>query len=78
MVAAGMAGLELSDEIDPRWRDLTTRELGVPAPATLRDRPLETDDEKVSPAVRDVVAEVKAHVFPHHGLDVPASRNRRS
>ena len=78
MVAAGMAGLELSDEIDLRWRDLTTRELGVPAPATLRDRPLETDDEKVSPAVRDVVAEVKAHVFPHHGLDVPASKNRRS
>ena len=78
VIAAGMAGVSLSEEIDPRWRETTTRELGVPAPAKLRDRHLETDDEKVSPAVREVVAEVKAHVFAHHGLDTATNENRRS
>ena len=78
VIAAVLAGVDLSDDIDPRWRELTKRTLGVPAPANLRDRPVESDDEAVSPAVREVVAEVKSQIFPHHGLRAPTGGKRRS
>jgi len=70
VIAAAIVGIELPDAIDPAWGDLCRRELGPgPVSATLRDRVPDGDSEKVSPAVRDVVEDVKARVFPHHGLD---------
>ncbi len=79
VIAGVIAGVDLPDDIDPGWRELCRRELGGgPAPATLRDRGLVGDDDRVSPSVRDVVSDVKAHVFPHHGLDAPSEKNRRS
>ena len=77
VIAAGLAGVNLSDEIDSGWRERTTRELGSPAPATLRDQPLESGEEKVSPAAREVVAEVKARIFPYHGLE-PSRGSKRT
>ena len=78
VVAAAMAGAELPDAIDPRWRELTKRALGVPAPANLRDQHVGSDDETVSPAVREVVTEVKSLIFPHHGLRPPTGEKGRS
>jgi len=79
VIAGAIAEVELPDEIDAAWRELCRHDLGMgPAPATLRDRGLEGGGEKVSPAVRDVVADVKARIFPHHGLDVPPRGNLQS
>ncbi len=63
-----MVGADLPDEIDPAWREMCRWEITAPAPVSLRDRDVSEDGAKVSPAVRDVVKDVKANVFPLHGL----------
>lgn len=79
VIAGVIAHADLPDEIDAGWRELCRQELrSGPAAATLRDRELDSGDRKVSPAVRDVVADVKARVFPLHGLDVPGRGNHDS
>ncbi len=67
VIAGTMVGADLPDEIDPGWREMCRWEITAPAPATLRDRDIATDD-KVSQAARDVVKDVKSNVFPLYGL----------
>ncbi len=67
LIAAGIGDVGLADEIRPEWRELCRRELGS-APGRLRDAESTGDGVRVSPAVRQVVAEVKAAVFPRHGI----------
>ena len=69
LIAAAMADVELTDELEPEWRALCRRETGLEDPdLRLRDRG-RTSDEPVSSAVKNVVREVKSNVFPHHGLE---------
>jgi len=69
LIASVLVGVELPDEIEPGWREMCRWEIGsVPAPMSLRDPVDSTERGEVSQAVRDVVAEVKANVFPIHGL----------
>lgn len=64
---AQMAGFELPDELPSGWVEKARREAGERVPVTLSEPPIGT--EFVDPAtVRTVVAEVRARVFPHHGL----------
>jgi acetoin utilization protein AcuC len=67
LIAAGIAGARLPDEIPAGWRKVCEREIGS-APRRLRDGGSTGDEGRVSPAVRQVVEEVKASVFPRHGL----------
>jgi len=68
VIAATMVGADLPDEIDPEWRETCRWEITAPAPASLRDRDVSEDGGTVSQAVKDVVKDVKANVFPLHGL----------
>jgi acetoin utilization protein AcuC len=77
LIAATMAGVTLPDGIDPGWRELCQRELGLPPPATLRDEGAGSE-EGVSTAVKEVVADVKRRVFPHHGITARQEGPRRS
>lgn len=74
LIAGAMAGVNFSDETDPAWRELCRKETGS-APATLRDREPSTDGH-VAQAVKDVVADVKQQIFPHHGLNVSSRASR--
>jgi len=67
LIAARVAGARLPDEIPAGWRKVCERELGS-APGRLRDGGSTGDEGRVSPAVRQVVEEVKASVFPKHDL----------
>ena len=66
LIGASMAGVDLEDEIDPKWREMCRREIGS-SPTTLRDAG-DAGGQSVSQAVKEVVADVKTRVFPHHGL----------
>jgi len=69
LIASVLVGVELPDEIDPGWREMCRWEIGsLPAPMKLRDPADATERGEVSQAVREVVAKVKANVFPIHGL----------
>ena len=67
LIAAGMSGAALPDEIRSEWIEMCRREIGS-APARLRDGDTSGDEGRISPAVRQVVGDVKAAVFPRHGL----------
>jgi len=67
LIASTMAGVDLPNPIDARWRELCRSKTGS-APATLRDVDVASGGERVTEAVREVVADVKTKVFPLHGL----------
>jgi len=67
LIAARIAGVDLPDEINGSWREMCRGAIGS-APDRLRDRDATADAPVVSEAVKQVVAEVKAAVFPHHGI----------
>ena len=74
LIVGTMAGVTFPDQVDPTWREMCRKETGS-GPATLRDRE-DATGERVAQAVKDIVADVKRQIFPHHGLE-PSSRASR-